>query len=101
MVEAIEAYERRAGAQWRGEVGWLGPSGVSAITGARWSAGAVWAEDGNPQATDSDWEDPDDWPRWENTIFIGPARIPFAVYIEGVDFTSYASSASWSFATRP
>ena len=73
-------------------MGWLG-SGVPAVTGARWSAGALWAENGNAQASDSDWEDPADWPR----TYPGTAEaLALGVFIAGVDVTEHTRAASWA-----
>lgn len=73
-------------------MGWIAPSGVPAVTGARWSAGAYWAEAADPQVTDSEWEDPADWPRSHP----GTAeRIALGVFVAGVDLTYWAQALSW------
>lgn len=73
-------------------MGWIAPSGVPAVTGARWSAGAYWAEAADPQATDSEWEDEADWPRTHP----GTAeRIALGVFVAGVDLAYWAQALSW------
>jgi hypothetical protein len=70
---------------------WIGSGGAAAVTGARWSAGAYWADAGSPSASDSDWEDPADWPRTYASY-----DLTLGVFVAGVDVTGIARGASWS-----
>lgn len=76
-------------------MGWL-VSSLDTPTGARWSAGAQWAEDGNPQADDSDWEDATNWPK----TYPATAELhKLGVYIDGELVNDELVSASWNLGT--
>lgn len=66
---------------------------LAAISGPRWSCGAYWAEDGNPQASDTDWGDASTWDAAHT--YDPDAAVSLGVFVEGVDVTALTRSASW------
>lgn len=70
---------------------WL--EGLAPISGPRWSAGAFWAEDGNPQADDTDWGDSSTWATAH--AYDPDAAVSLGLFVGGYDVTSATRTASW------
>lgn len=70
---------------------WL--SGLDTISGPRWSCAAYWAEDGNAQASDTDWGDSTTWDAAH--AYDDGAAVSLGVFLAGDDVTQYVRAAEW------